>query len=356
MAAPLRPILAQLRAYQPEESLGDAPLDANENPYAPPRDWLARAAALAKETLYQRYPDPAASGLRKRLAALHSLPEDGILFGNGSDELIGLLLTAFGGEGALCLLPRPTFSMYRLCALGLGWKVHEEELGTDWGLTPAFVEAAKRLKPRLIFLASPNNPTGQAFDPALVDALRGLEHSTLVLDEAYAEFGGRSLLAASSGEPGLVVLRTFSKAWGLAGLRLGWLSAQPALVKELEKVRLPYNLNSLTQALACEALDMAPAFLGRVPGLLAQRRRLEAALAGVPGMTLWPSDSNFVLARHARSVELHAHLLKQGLRVRRFEGGALEHCIRINAGDEAQTARLEAALAAFAKQEGASAR
>jgi len=343
----LRPVLSQLKAYQPEEPKGDAALDANENPYAPPKGWLARAAAIAAATDYQRYPDPTAAGLRRRLAVLHGLPGDGLLFGNGSDELIGLLLAAYGGGDALCLLPRPTFSMYKLCALGQGWRVHEEDLGPDWGLTPAFVDAAHTLKPRLIFLASPNNPTGQAFDLGLVDALRGLDGCTLVMDEAYAEFGGRSLLKDSGHEPGLVVLRTFSKAWGLAGLRLGWLSAEPALVQELEKLRMPYNLGRLTQALACEALDMAPAFLGRVPHLLAMRKRLENALTRVPGLKLWPSDSNFVLARHPRAGALHDHLLSKGLRVRRFEGGRLGDCIRINAGNEAQTVRLEAALADF---------
>jgi histidinol-phosphate aminotransferase len=353
MAARLRPVLAQLKAYQPEEPKGDAALDANENPYAPPGEWLARATAVAAATDYQRYPDPTAAGLRRRLAGMHGLPEAGLLFGNGSDELIGLLLAAFGGGDALCLLPRPTFSMYKLCALGQGWQVHEEDLGPDWGLTSAFVDAARTLKPRLIFLASPNNPTAQAFDPGLVDALRGLDGCTLVMDEAYAEFGGRSLLKASATEPGLVVLRTFSKAWGLAGLRLGWLSAEPALVQELEKLRMPYNLGLLTQTLACEALDMAPAFLGRVPHLLAMRARLERALAGVPGLKLWPSDSNFVLARHPRAGALHDHLLSKGLRVRRFEGPRLGDCIRINAGDETQTARLESALAEFSMSEGA---
>jgi histidinol-phosphate aminotransferase len=347
MAAPLRASLAALEAYKPEEALGDAPLDANENPFPPPQDWRRRAAAIAAEAAFQRYPDPTAQGLRRRLALRHGLPQDGLLFGNGSDELISLLLTAFGGGEALCLLPRPTFSMYRICALGQGWKVHEVDLEPGWKLGPAFVDAARRLTPRLIILASPNNPTGAALDAGLVDALRGLDGCTLVQDEAYADFGGRSLLKASATEPGLVVLRTFSKAWGLAGLRLGWLSARPDLVRELEKVRLPYNVNSLSQALACEALDMEAAFMGRVPRLLALRARLEAALAALPGVELWPSDSNFVLARHPRAEALHAWLLSQGLRVRRFDGGILANCLRINAGDEAQTARLESALAAF---------
>ena len=329
--------------------MGDAALDANENALGPPPEFLAAAQAALGRTPLNRYPDPAAQGLRARLAALHGVPEGSLLFGNGSDELISLLLTAFGGGDARCLVPRPTFSMYRLCALTQGWRVHEEDLGPDWGLTPAFVDAARRLKPRLIFLPSPNSPTANAFDPALVDQLRGLEGTTLVHDEAYAEFGGRSLLAAAPAEPGLVVLRTFSKAWGLAGLRLGWLCAQPALVQELEKVRLPYNIDGLTQALAAEALDLAPAFMARVPRLLQLRRRLEAALRALPGAQVWPSDTHFCLVRHPQAQALHAALLAAGLRTRRFEGGRLQDCLRINAGDEAQTRRLEQALMEFAQ-------
>jgi histidinol-phosphate aminotransferase len=133
----------------------------------------------------------------------------------------------------------------------------------------------------------------------------------------------------------------------LAGLRLGYLAAEPALVRELEKLRLPYNLSALTQSLAAAALDLAPEFLARVPRLLGQRARLERALARVPETQCWPSDANFVLARHPQAARLHAHLLGAGLRVRRFEGGRLEGCLRISAGDEAQTARMEAALAGF---------
>ncbi|MGH7441190.1 MAG: pyridoxal phosphate-dependent aminotransferase [bacterium] len=346
MAAELRTTLAGLKAYAPEAQQGIA-LDANENPLPPPEQWQRRAALALAGTACNRYPDPLASGLRRRLAALHGLPEQALLFGNGSDELIPLLLSAFGGTDALCLTATPTFSMYRLCALAQGWRVAELELGQDWDLTPAFVKEARRLRPRLIILASPNNPTGKALNPDLVDALRGLDGCTLVMDEAYVEFGGRSLLRASASEPGLVVLRTFSKAWGLAGLRLGWLAAEPKLIGELEKVRLPYNVNALTQALVCEALDMAPAFLGRLPDLAQWKERLRAALARVEGLEQWPSDANFILFRHPEAVALRAHLLARGLRPRAFGGGRLESCLRLSVGDGEQTQLLEDALADF---------
>lgn len=351
--APLRTALGGLRAYQPEPALGDAALDANESPLAPPPAFMAKAAEALARVPLNRYPDPAAPGLRSRLAALHGLPPESLLFGNGSDELIPLLLAAHGGEGALCAVARPSFSMYRLCALGQGWRVEELDLdeARGWDLGPAFVERVRALRPRLVFLASPNNPTGKALDQDCLEALASLEGCTLVLDEAYAEFAQASWLQRAPRQEGLVVLRTFSKAWGLAGLRLGWLCARPGLVAELEKLRLPYNLGSLSQALGEAALDLAPLFQARLPELARLKARLKGILQALPGAELAPSDANFWLLRHPRASDLHRALLQAGLRVRRFETGPLEGRLRISVGDDAQLDRLEAVLKAFAARE-----
>jgi histidinol-phosphate aminotransferase len=346
-AWPLRPELAGLQAYEAEPPLGDAALDANENPLAPPEAFLERAVSRLRSVALNRYPDPACAALRAKLAALHQVPGASLAFGNGSDELISLLLGAFGGPGATLLVPTPTFSMYKLCALGQGWQVLEEPLNADFQLTSAFVERARNAKPRLVFLASPNNPTGNAFDPALIEALMGIEGVTLVLDEAYVEFSGRSWLAEAPTKGSLIVLRTFSKAWGLAGLRLGWLCTAPALVAELEKLRLPYNIDALAQALAEEAVDMAPTFLQRVPGLLQGREQLRAALQALPGTQVFASDANFLLFRPAAAERLHQHLLAAGLRVRRFSAGVLAGCLRLSVGTPAQNQRIEAALKGF---------
>jgi histidinol-phosphate aminotransferase len=344
---PLRPELAGLHAYEPEPPLGDTALDANENPLAPPEAWAQRAALRLKEAALNRYPDPSCAALRGKLAALHQVPANSLVFGNGSDELISLLLTAFGGPGATLLVPTPTFSMYKLCALGQGWQVLEEPLDAAFGLTGAFLEKARAAKPRLVFLASPNNPTGNAFDPAMIDALMEIDGVTLVLDEAYVEFGGRSWLKQAPAQGRVIVLRTFSKAWGLAGLRLGWLCAPPALAAELEKLRLPYNIDMLAQALAEEAVDLADLFMGRVPALLQGRETLRAALSALPGAQLFASDANFILFRHPQAVGLHQHLLAAGLRVRRFGAGPLDGCLRISVGSPEQNRRIETALKGF---------
>jgi histidinol-phosphate aminotransferase len=347
MAWPLQPALAGLHAYQPEPPLGDAALDANENPHNPPIDWMRRAASRMAAMEFNRYPDPNCTGLRKALSGLHGVPAESLLFGNGSDELIGLLLTAFGGEGASVLVPAPTFSMYKLCALAQGWTVLEEPLDAAFGLTQAFIERARQAKPRLIFLASPNNPTGNAFDPSAIEALMAIEGVTLVLDEAYVEFSGRSWLKQAPTQGRVIVLRTFSKAWGLAGLRLGWLCAPPALVAELEKVRLPYNIGAVTQALAEEALAMAGPFLERVPVLLEGRERLRKMLSRLPGAKLFASDANFILFRHADAGRLQAALLAKGLRARRFDKAPLDDCIRLSVGSPAQLDRVEVVLKEF---------
>lgn len=341
---PLRPELAGLHAYEPEPAIGDAALDANENPLAPPAAWAERAAARLKSAALNRYPDPACGALRIKLAGLHKVPSQSLLFGNGSDEIISLLLTAFGGPGATVLVPTPTFSMYKLCAIGQGWQVLEEPLGPDFELTPAFVERARKEKPRLIFLASPNNPTGNAFDAAQIEALMGIEGVTLVLDEAYVEFSQRSWLDQAPTKGSLVVLRTFSKAWGLAGLRLGWLCTAPALVTEIEKLRLPYNIDALAQAFAEEAIDMAEVFLGRVPTLLLAREQLRQALVAVAGTVVYASDANFLLFRPKGAARLHQELLDAGLRVRRFSAGPLEGCLRLSVGTPEQNQRVEAVL------------
>ncbi len=344
---PLRPELAGLHAYQPEAPVGDAPLDANENPLAPPAAWAVRAAQRLSTAALNRYPDPACGALRAKLAALHGVPGESLCFGNGSDELISLLLTAFGGAGAKLLVPTPTFSMYKLCAIGQGWQVMEEPLGEGFALTDAFVARARAEKPRLIFLASPNNPTGNAFDPAKIEALMGIDGVTLALDEAYVEFSGRSWLAQAPTQGRVIVMRTFSKAWGLAGLRLGWLCAPPELVAELEKLRLPYNIDALAQALAEEAVDLAPEFLGRVPALLEGREQIGRALKAMPGVSVFASDANFLLFRAPRPVELHQHLLNAGLRARRFGAGPLDGCLRLSVGTPEQNRRIESALKGF---------
>jgi histidinol-phosphate aminotransferase len=339
----LRGSIRSLTAYEPEAPLGDAMLDANENPYAPPAEFLASATAALGRLELNRYPDPSCAALLEAASSYYGVPRACLLPGNGSDEFIASLFVAFGGEGRRCLLPSPTFSMYALCAKAAGWEVLDEPLGKGWELTRDFVERARREKPELIVLASPNNPTGNRFDDALVDELLGLG-GVVVLDEAYAEFAATNRTPEAARSPNLVALRTMSKAFGLAGLRLGFLVAAAPLVRELNKLRLPYNIDAAAQAWGSIALSMAPAFKGALQKVLLDKPRLGEALQGLPGGELYPSDANFFLFRHPQAQGLHSHFLSRGLRLRRFSGPRLGQCLRITVGSSAEVDRCLSAI------------
>lgn len=329
----LKPELGRIKAYQPEEAPARILLDANENSFPLPAAWQAEARGAVAALALNRYPDPRALELKREASRAYGVAVESILLGNGSDELIQLAAAAFARPGATCLIPVPTFSMFKVCALGQGLEPVEEPLGQDFDLTPAFVSKAAAGSPALIFLAMPNNPTGNVYARAAVEELLRLPGSVVVADEAYAEFSGTSLLDLLPAHPNLIVLRTFSKAYGLAGLRLGLCFAHPRWIAEFEKIRLPYNVNAVTQALGALALKHRAAFQEVVARIMAGREFLEQGLAGLDGVHVYPSRANFLLFRCPRAEGLHAWLLKAGIRVRSFQGQVrLEGCLRVTAG------------------------
>jgi len=335
----LRPEIAGLRAYEAESAAGLVKLDANENPYPPPPEVMERIASAAAGLALNRYPDPEAAGLRTLLAARSGWRPEGILLGNGSDELIQLLLAACGGERATLLVPTPTFSMYRHIALTMGWSVEEVPLTASFGLDePALSSRAAACRPRLTVFASPNNPTGNLFDHGVMERYLRKVDGIVVIDEAYHDFACGSVVELLPRHQNLVVLQTLSKI-GLAALRLGVLLAEPRLVREINKVRLPYNVSSFSQA-ATRAVLGAPDFLReQVRILLAERARIADALARLPGVAAYPSDANFILFRTGRpSREVFEELRRQGVLVRDLGGepGPLERCLRVTVGTPAE--------------------
>ena len=334
-----RPELRSLHAYEAEEAEGLIKLDANENPCPPPAGLMARIGAAAAALELNRYPDPAAASLRRVLADRCGWPRDGILLGNGSDDLILLLLAACGGEGATLLVPTPTFSMYRHIALTLGWRVEEVPLTPSFELDePELLKRASSCSPRLSVFASPNNPTGNLFDRGIMERYLRAVPGIVVIDEAYHDFAAESCVDLLAGHGNLVVLQTLSKI-GLAALRLGILLADPRVVAELNKVRLPYNVGSFSQVAAQTVLDN-PVFLeGQIRKILAERERLAAALSLLPGVTAFPSDANFILLRTDRpSREVFEALRRRGVLVRDLGGsqGMLLGCLRVTVGLKAE--------------------
>jgi histidinol-phosphate aminotransferase len=275
-------------------------LNTNENSSPLPPALLEDIAAAVRAEAggLNRYPDRDAVGLRADLAAYLGVDPAQVWAANGSNEILQQLLQAFGGPGRTALGFTPSYSMHEIIATGTGTRWLAGHRGADFTVTPAAAAAQVTAhQPDVVFLTSPNNPTGTALPPATVEAVLAVAPGMVVVDEAYAEFarpGVPSALALLPGHSRLVVTRTMSKAFGMAGLRLGYLAADPAVVDAVQLVRLPYHLSALTQAVARVALRHAPELLASVAAIKSERDRIVAALPA-SGLTSVPSDANFVL-------------------------------------------------------------
>lgn len=346
----LAPWLQALQQYHVEDAAGLIKMDAMENPYPLPEalrpQWLQ---ALARVEL-NRYPDPHAQELKTRLRAHLGLSaESQIVLGNGSDELIHLLLMALNRTGASVLCPEPTFAVYRLAAQALGMSYHGVPLvASDFALDlAAMLAAIERHQPALLFLASPNNPTGNTISLDEIRTLCRAMPGLVVLDEAYCRFVGQSLLAATSDLDNLVVMQTLSKT-GLAGARVGMLMGDAAWLEPLERVRMPYNINSLSQVTACFALEHDALFQRQVDDIRRERDQLFAALSDLPGLKVWPSKTNFLLLRvlSRAGPEVFRALRDGGVLVKNLHGAhaLLENCLRVSLGLPQENARFLSVL------------
>ncbi len=354
----LRPELGELQAYAPHP--GDFPirLDANE---APPRLSAAareRLAAVGGELAWERYPDARHAALRALLAQQLGLTPEELVFGCGSDELIALLLTALArprpsDDVPTVLTTTPTFVMYKASARARGWRVLEVPLDRDWALSVDSMERALGMtRPNLIFVATPNNPTGTVASEQALRRLSALApDAVLVIDEAYLAYAQDDWLRLYRELPNVALLRTLSKV-GFASLRVGWLIARPELARELEKVRLPYNLPTHSQQVAQLVLtELQGEVDAMVQEVKAERARLQGALAEVPGLSVTPSQANFLWIRTERpAVELFEGLARRGVLVRSFHlrGGRLAHQLRVTVGTPEQNDALLVGLRALA--------
>jgi histidinol-phosphate aminotransferase len=348
----VRPEVRALTAYHVPDPGGLLKLDAMESPHPWPGALMDQWLGRLRRVEANRYPDPGARRLTARLREAMGVPAGlGTLLGNGSDELIQLILMAVAGEGRSVLAPEPSFVMYGLLARALGFQYRPLALDPEDFSLPreAVLAALERHRPAVVFLAYPNNPTGNLFDRATVDAVLEAAPGLVVVDEAYGPFAGESYLAELARRPNLLLLRTFSKM-GLAGLRLGWLAGHPDLVGELDKVRLPYNVNTLTQVsveLALEHLDVLEAQSAALRG---GRDALVRALGELPGVRVWPSRANFVLFRvpEGRGRAVFEGLKGRGVLVKCLDGAApaLADCLRVTVSTGEENRRFLAALAA----------
>ncbi len=326
-------------------------LNVNENTHPIPEhvaidivQSLARAV-----TGVNRYPDREFMELREALAGYlgHGLEANQIWAANGSNEVLQQVLQAFGGPGRSLLSFTPTYSMYPLLASGTDTSWIAVERPADYALTPeAVVEALKEYRPDIVILCGPNNPTGTPLERDVIEAAYDAFDGILIVDEAYHEFDAEreSAVTLLPGRPRLLVSRTMSKAFAFAGVRLGYLAADPAVIDALRLVRLPYHVSALTQAAATAAVRHADSMLATVADIRAQRDRLAAALAEL-GYVVHPSGSNFLLVGGFADPDATFEALRaQGILIRNL---SIPGHLRITAGTESETSTVIEAIRAL---------
>lgn len=312
-------------------------LDANENPYPSP---------------YNRYPDPLQRSVKTALSRVKGVAPEQIFLGNGSDEAIDLLIRAFcEPHRDAILIAEPTYGMYSVCANTNAVRIVSVTLDEHFDLDLEALPSLDDPTLKVIFLCSPNNPSGNALSRDRVVSLLNRFQGLVVVDEAYIDFTSAPSFTASLADyPNLVVLQTFSKAWGLAGLRLGMCFASNDIISVLNKIKYPYNVNIKTQELALEALNRPDEKARAVQEILLERERLAKALRLTPlSEHVYPSDANFVLVRMNDATAVYKELMHEGIIVRdRSKVKLCTNCLRITVGTPAENDRLIQALNAMA--------
>ncbi len=317
-------------------------LDAMENPYPFPEElkgaWLQAIGACE----LNRYPDPAARLLASTVRRIHGVPNScGLLFGNGSDELIQIILTAVAVPGAAVLAPEPTFVMYGQIARSLGLEFAGVPLhSAGFNLDRQGIEAAIRFcRPSVVFLSYPNNPTGNLFEVSDIEAILSIAPGIVVIDEAYSPFAGATFMNRVQDYPNLLLMRTVSKL-GLAGLRLGYLVGNPAWIEQFDKIRLPYNINVLTQVTVEFALSYYSHYARQSDEICAEREKLFHAMGKLDGITPFPSRTNFILFKVDKrsATDVYQQLKNAGILIRNLsQSHELIHgCLRVTVGNPAE--------------------
>ncbi len=352
MATPswIRPEIASLQGYPTAASREPIKLDAMENPYPWPEPdlrpaWLEALAGVE----CNRYPDARAQALAQRLREHWGVDANqAMVLGNGSDELIQLVTLAVARPGAKVVVPEPTFVMYRMIATFCGLECVGVPLAPDFALDIDALETAiDEHDPALVWLAWPNNPTGNLWPQAHIERVLSRARGLVVVDEAYAPFAQASWVGALGRWPHLAVLRTVSKL-GLAGLRLGALLGPADWLDPVDKLRLPYNVNALTQASVAFALDHSDRLEDQAATIRAERERLAAGLGALPGVTAYPSAANFILLRlsEGRARLVFSALRDNGILVKSLDGShpQLADCLRVTVGTPSENDTLVAAF------------
>lgn len=343
----LRPEVLALHAYHAPAGTGMVKLDAMENPYPLPRELCGEIANLVADAPVNRYPDAGARSLKEKIRAVTGLPPGmEVLLGNGSDELIQLLALAVNKPGAVLLSVEPSFVMYKMIAAFAGMQYIGVPLAQDFALDlPAMLDSIRRHRPTLVFLAYPNNPTGNLFDADAIAQIIEATPGLVVVDEAYYAFADASFIPQLARYSNLLVMRTFSKL-GMAGLRLGFLAGSQEWLGQLEKLRLPYNVGVLPQLVAEKLLQHHEVLMQQAMRIRQDRAWLYERLVGTVDVRAYPSEANFILFRVPDAGKVFEGLKQRGILIKNLHGAhpALDHCLRVTVGTPDQNGQFMAAL------------
>ncbi len=347
----IRPEIQEMHAYAVADATGLVKLDLMENPYGLPEELAAEIGRVVSRLSLNRYPVPTARRLRNLIREVMQVPPGcEVLLGNGSDECIQYVTAAIAREGAVVMAPSPSFAMFSAYALFYRLRFTGVPLREDFTLdAEAFLAAMAKDKPALVWIAYPNNPTGNAFPVGDIERILRAAPGLVVIDEAYQPFAGATFMPRLAEFENLVVMRTVSKI-GMAGLRLGYVCGRPEWIEEFNKTRSPFNVNVVTEAIAITLLEHKSVLDAQAARVLAERERIRPELDRMPGLTVYPSVANFFLARvkgpAGAGARVFEALKAQGVLVKSFAGGpaALENCLRISIGTPEENRILLAAL------------
>jgi histidinol-phosphate aminotransferase len=345
---PVRPDLALSEGYHSPQVEAEVRLNTNESPFPPPEEWTAQLLHALAQVSFNRYPDRPATELRAAIAALHDVTPAEVFCANGSNEVLQSLMLAYGGPGRRALVFEPTYALHSHISRITGTEVTQGGRDDDFRIDVAHaVSLLGTAQPDVTFLCSPNNPTGRSEPRPTVAAVLDAAPGLVIVDEAYGQFSSWSALELRGpAHPGLVVTRTFSKTWAMAGARLGYLVADPQVVLACESVALPYHLSAQTQLAGLLALQHTAEMESRVALISEERGRVAAALGDLP-VESWPSDANFILFRPRGSDadEVWRSLLDRSVLIRNCaDWDGLPGCLRVTIGRPDENDRFLSAL------------
>ena len=345
----IRDDIRALSAYHVQPAQGMVKLDAMENPYRLPEPLRREIGEVVANAEINRYPDPTAPALMRRLREVMGIgPEYGVLLGNGSDEIIHIIVQCVARPGAVVLAPRPAFFMFSQYAQFAGLPYVGVLLNPDFTLDAgAFLRAIAERRPAVVFIDYPNNPSGTLFSDQGIARIIAAAPGLVVIDEAYNPFARKTFMMRLAEFPNLVVMRTLSKL-GLAGIRLGYAVGRPEWIREFNKVRPPYNVNVLTLLVAERVLAHYDVLDAQARSINAERERLDGELRKLPGVTVFPSDANFILVRVPDAHRVFEGMRRRGVLIKNLHAGVplLDHCVRLTIGTPEENRRC---LAAFAE-------